>query len=327
MLTNAKVLVAGGTGFIGTHLARRLADEGARVRATRHKRAPQIDDPRIEYVTADLCDAEDCARAVAGMDHVFMCAAATSGAAVMRTDPLAHVTPNVVTNALILDACYRAGVKKFLFISSGAAYPPTGDRAVAEPEMFDGEPYEAYFAVAWMKRYAEILCRIYAEKIPKGMQTVVVRPSNVFGPWDKFDFKTSHVTGAIIRRVAERQRPIEMWGTGEDVRDLIYIDDFIEGLMLAFARPDPFYVVNICSGAGLTVKEILQTAIEVDGFADADVRFDPSKPSTIPVRLIDGSKAERELGFRPRISAREGLRRTIEWYRANLASSPQRVGV
>jgi len=315
MLRGAKVLVAGGTGFLGTHLALRLVREGASVRATRRQRPVQITDPAIEYVEADLRRPEDCARAVAGMEFVLMCAANTSGAAVMRTDPLAHVSPNVVMNAHILEAAYRAGVKKFLFISSGAAYPPTGARPVAEHEMFDADPYDGYFAVAWMKRYAEVLCRTYAEKIPRRMATCVVRPSNVFGPWDKYDFATSHVTAATIRRVAERQSPIEMWGTGEDVRDLIYIDDFVEGLLRAFQRPEDYYVVNICSGTGVSVKQILEVALRVDGYMNADVRFDPAKPSTIPVRLIDGSKAARELGFTPKVSLEEGLRRTLAWYK------------
>ena len=171
-----------------------------------------------------------CARAVKGMDYVFLCAAHTSGAAVIRTTPLVHITPNVLINTLMLEAAHRAKVAKFCFISSGAAYPPTADRPVREAEMFDGDPHDVYFAAGWMKRYAEILCRTYAEKIAQPMPTVVVRPSNVYGPYDKFDFAVSHVTAALIRRVVERQNPLEVWGTGEDIRDLIYVDDFIEGL-------------------------------------------------------------------------------------------------
>ncbi len=321
MFEGSKVLVAGGTGFLGTHLSLRLARAGAAVRATRRERPIQIDDAAIAYVEADLRRPEDCARVVAGMDYVFMCAANTSGAAVMRTDPLAHVTPNVMMNALTLEAAYRAGVKKFLFISSGAAYPPTGARPVAEHEMFDADPYDGYFAVAWMKRYAEVLCRTYAEKIPRRMPTCVVRPSNVFGPWDKFDFATSHVTAAIIRRVAERQSPIEMWGTGEDVRDLLYIDDFVEGVLLAMARPEDYYVVNLCSERGASVKEILRLALEAGDYRRADVRFDATKPSTIPIRLIDGGKARRELGFAPKVSLEEGLKRTLAWYKKERLSA------
>jgi GDP-L-fucose synthase len=318
-LAGANVLVAGGSGFIGTNLARRLVNEGAKVRATTFSHPMKIDDGDIEVMQADLRRVEDCEKAVAGMDYVFMCAACTSGAAVMRTNPLAHVTPNVVMNAFITEAAYKAGVRKFLFISSGAAYPPTDDRPVTEDEMFEGDPYEAYYSVGWMKRYAEVLCRIYAEKIPKPMSTVVVRPSNVYGPYDKFDYETSHVTAALVRRVVERVNPMDIWGTGEDIRDLIYIDDFMDGVLAAFAVEDQYLAINICSGQGHSVKEILATALKVDGYNDADIRFDPSKPSTIPVRLMDGALAKSQLGFEPRISLEEGLRRTLEWYRANPA--------
>ena len=181
--------------------------------------------------------------------------------------------------------------------------------------MFLGDPYDSYYSVGWMKRYAEILCLMYAQRINPPMPTVVIRPSNVYGPLDDFDFATSHMMAASIRRVVERQDPMEVWGTGKDVRDLIYIDDFLDGMLAAFEKTDSYTAVNIATGEGHTVKQVLQTIIEVDGYTDADVRFDPSKPSTIPVRLIDTSKAERELGFKATTSLRNGIRATVEWYR------------
>ncbi len=315
-LAGAHVLVTGGAGFIGTNVIARLRSEGARVRATVHRSQPGKVDPTVEYVTTDLTRPEDCARAVDGVDYVFHCAANTSGAAVMVKTPLVHVTPNVVMNAQLLDAAHAAGVTRFLFISSGAAYPPTDERPVEEGEMFAGEPYPTYHPVAWMKRYAEILCETYARRVRPAMSTVVVRPSNVYGPHDKFDFATSHVTAALLRRVVERHDPLEVWGTGEDVRDLLYVDDFIEGLMRAFADPEDYLAINIASGQGHAVREVLETLLVVDGFEDADVRFDPSRPSTIPVRLMSTTMARDRLAFEPRISLPDGLARTIAWYRA-----------
>ena len=319
MLRGSKVLVAGGTGFIGSNLAMRLLSEGCEVRSTVHDRPILIDDSRIEYISADLRVMEECRRATEGIDYVFMCAANTSGAAVMTTTPLVHVTPNVVMNTQILEAAYEAGVKKFLFISSGAAYPPTGDHPVTENEMFSADPYEVYYSVAWMKRYAEILCRIYAEKIKNPMSTVVIRPSNVYGPYDDFNFETSHMLAALIRRVVEKQHPLEVWGTGEDVRDLIYIDDFLDGLLLAFENAENHVVVNIASGEGHSVKDVLYTIMKLDGYREADVRFDPSKPSTIPVRLMDTGLAESLLGFKATTTLEEGLKKTVNWYRETLA--------
>lgn len=311
-------MVTGGAGFIATNLLLRLLEEGAQVRATIHQKPLQISTENIETLNADLRDLNACQNAVDGVDYVFHCAANTSGAAVMATTPLVHVTPNVVMNAHLLEAAYEVDVKKFVFISSGAAYPPTGDRPVAEEEMFDADPVDVYYPVAWMKRYAEILCRTYATKISSPMSTLVIRPSNIYGPYDKFDFATSHVTAAMIRRVVERHNPLEVWGTGEDVRDLIYISDFLDGLMLAVEKCDFYDELNICSGTGISIKGILQTALEVDGFEDADIRFDPEKPSTIPVRLMDGSRARGQLGFETTTSLAEGFSRTIEWYREQM---------
>lgn len=315
MLNGAKVLVAGGTGFIGANLLPRLLSIGCRVRTTLHKRPAVIKNDAIEYMKADLTVMEDCRRVVEGVDFVFMCAANTSGAAVMAATPLVHVTPNVVMNAQMLEAAYFAKVKRFGFISSSAAYPPSGARPVREDEMFDGEPYETYYSVGWMKRYSEILCRIYAQKIKNPMPTVVIRPSNVFGPYDDFDFRTSHMMAALIRRVVERHQPLEVWGTGDDVKDLIFIDDFIEGMLLAFEHPSDYLAVNIASGQGYSVKQILQMILEVDGYPDAKVRFDPSKPMMIPIRLVATGLAKERLKFEAHTPLREGIRRTVEWYR------------
>ena len=117
------------------------------------------------------------------------------------------------------------------------------------------------------------------------------------------------------RRVIERHRPLEVWGTGGDIRDLIYVDDFIEGLLAAFAVDQPFLALNLCSGKGHSVRRILEQILAVDGYDDADVRYDPSRPSTIPVRLMDNGAARQLLGFEAKTSLADGLRRTIAWYR------------
>jgi GDP-L-fucose synthase len=318
MFKGERILITGGAGFIGANLAGRLNDAGAIVRATTHTQQPTKPIAGVEYISTDLRALAACQDVVKDMDYVFMCAANTQGAAVMTGTPMAHVTPNVVMNTHMLEASHQAGVKKFAFLSSGAAYPDTGARPVSEPEMLSGAPADVYFPVAWMKRYGEILCQTYSQHIDPPMPCVVIRPSNVYGPGDKFDPKTSHVTASLIRRVAERETPMEIWGTGDDVRDLIYIDDFVDGLLAAFARPKAYLEINICAGTGVSVKQILQTALDVDGFAEAEIRFDPTKPSTAPVRLFDGTLARDLLGFEPKVGLSEGLRRTIEWYRARI---------
>jgi GDP-L-fucose synthase len=142
----------------------------------------------------------------------------------------------------------------------------------------------------------------------------------VYGPYDDFDFATSHMQSALMRRVVERHTPLEVWGTGDDVRDLIYIDDFIDGMVLAFQKSSEYLAVNIAAGQGHSVKEILGMILEADGYHDADVRFDPTKPTTIPIRLVDTSLAELELGFKAKMSLIQGLKNTIDWYKGLLSA-------
>jgi len=187
---------------------------------------------------------------------------------------LVHITPNVLINTLMLEAAHRAKVAKFCFISSGAAYPPTADRPVREAEMFDGDPHDVYFAAGWMKRYAEILCRTYAKRFPSRCP-----PSWCGLP-----------TSTALRQVRLCRQPCDgrpdpaggrtpksagVWGTGEDIRDLIYVDDFIEGLLAAFAADQPYLAINICSGTGPLRPEVLQKILAADHYDNANVRYDP----------------------------------------------------
>ena len=315
MFQGTKVLVAGASGLIGSNLLARLLAEGARLRATLHRREPVIQDRRIEYLRCDLTRPEDCRRAIQGMQHVYLCAAVTSGAAAINATPMIHVTPNVVMNSLMLEAAYEAGVEKFLWLGSTVAYPVSRE-PMREEQLLEGEPYEKYFYAGWAKRFTEVLCRMYGEKLAKKMTTLVLRPTNVYGPRDDFDFATSHVIPALIRKCVERWNPLEVWGDGSEVRDVLYVDDMVEAMVGAMARLSSYDTVNIGLGKGYSVREILGAILELDGYADAQVRYDPSKPTTIPFRLVDTRKAQTLLGFRARTDLREGLARTIAWYRA-----------
>jgi len=321
MFRGKNVLITGGSGFIGVNLIKKLLSLEANLRSTVHRKPPVLNDKKIEYIKCDLLLMDDCKKIVKDMDYVFMCAANTSGAAVIASTPLVHVTSNIIMNSQMLEVSCNAKIKKFVWLSSNAAYPPTGDRPVKEEEMFNGDPYDVYFGVGWMKRYTEILCRLYSEKLKDKMATVVLRPSNIYGPYDDFDFATSHMMAATIRKVAERHSPIEVWGTGDDIRDLVYIDDFVESLILAAEKINTYDPINIGFGEGHSVKEILKILFELENWKNPIVKFNTKKPSMIPVRLINTTKAERVLGFKARIDIREGARRTVEWYKANSGNS------
>ena len=306
-------MVTGGAGFVGVNLIKRLLDEGADIRATLHINKPVLNDNRIEYFYGDLRIEENCQKAVAGVDYVFMCAANTSGAKVMATTPLVHLTPNILMNMQMLQAAYTARVKKFLFISTNTVYPLT-DFPVKESDVTN-EFYESYHIVAWMKRFTEIVCEMYSNRIKEPMKTIVVRPGNLYGPYDKFDWEKSKVIPAIMRRAIERHDPFEVWGDGMDLKDFLYIDDCIDGLVLAMEKLEEFEPINIASGIPVTIRDVLTQILKSADYDDADVQYDSSKPTMIPKRMIDISLAKEKLGFEPKVSLQDGIHKTVQWYK------------
>jgi GDP-L-fucose synthase len=307
------VLVTGGAGFVGSNLVKRLLVLGANIRATLHEKPAVWQDNHIQYIKADLRFPEDCKKAVEGIDYLFMCAANTSGAAVIEKTPLVHLTPNVIMNLAIMEAAYEARVKKFLLISSNVVYPLT-DFPVKESDVTN-EFFHKYFIAGWVKRFNELTCEMYATKIKKPMTTLVVRPANIFGEYDDFDWETSHVIPALIRKVVERHKPIEVWGDGTDIKEFIYIQDFIDGLLLVMEKLERFQPINISAGHPCSVKDVVNIILKLDNYNDAEIHFDAAKPTMIPKRMIDASLARDLLGFQAKTSLEEGLKKTIGWYK------------
>jgi len=306
-----KVLVAGAAGFVGTHLTQRLVSSGAIVRGTIHNSNPLLEINGVEYVRTNLETTIDCDLVTKNIDYVFMCAANSSGAEVMTKTPLVHLTPNVIMNSQILAASYANNVKKFCFISSNTVYPLT-DFAVSEDDV-TGEFFEKYFIVGWMKRFSELMCEMYATKVNKPMPTLIVRPGNLYGPFDKYRKNESKVIAALIRRAFEKENPFEVWGDGEDIKDFLFIDDFIDALLETFPRTSDFDIFNIASGVPITIKEVLKHIIDISNNGVIEVNFDTTKPTMIPKRMIDISKINKELGYSPQVNFEEGLLQTINW--------------
>jgi GDP-L-fucose synthase len=306
-----KVLVTGSTGLLGANLIAPLLRLGASVRATFRKKPPVVVDPRVEYIPAELTLKDSCASAVKGVDGVFHCAANTSGAQVIQENPTAHITENILINSHLLEAAATGGVEHFLFVSSSCVYPPS-PLPVREEEAFAGDPHEAYFGVGWMKRFTEKLAEFYHRRF--GLRVTIVRCTNVYGPYDKFDPVRSHVFPSLIRRALEREDPYVVWGDGTAERDFIYVEDCARAMLDAAALEEGYGVLNLGSGEVITIRDAVDLVLKLTGHSPARVIYDSSKPSTIPLRKVDLTKIRSLLGFRPTVSLEEGLRRTIRWY-------------
>lgn len=315
---NAKILITGGSGLVGQNLTNHLiSNRYNNIRVLVHRKEPRIKYDQIEYWVGDLMTHDKCMDITKNVDVVFHCAAQTSNAVDTIVDPLLHVTPNVAMNNFLIDASWRNDVKHYIFISSNTVYPPKGDEPVVETDFMFNPPYPVYFAVGWMKRYAELQCELYGNHLPRKMKCTVVRPANLFGPHDKYDFNKCHVTPATIRKVADKMNPIPVWGDGSELRDLLYVDDFVESLQIIMEKEQELYnVYNVGSNQVYSVLEVLDKMKKIVDY-DAPTEFIKGKPSMIPTRRINSNKIKSNLGWEPKFSLDEGLKITYQWYMDN----------
>ncbi len=307
------ILVAGASGFIGTHLTKKLSDYNAKIVGSYLNHSPKLKLPNVKFIKADFTNYKECLAATKNIDFVFMVAANSSGAAVIEKTPLAHLTPNIVMNSQILAAAYENKVSKFCFISSNTVYPVT-DFPVKEDDI-NYNFFSKYFIVGWMKLFSEIMNKMYAKHIKIPMKTLVVRPGNLYGPYDKFRWNESKVIAALIRKSIERHDPLIVWGDGNDLKDFLYIDDFILGLLMAFEKFDDFDTINIASSIPVTIKEVLGTILKEENYQSAKLKYDCSKPTMLPKRLINTDKIRKKCNWKPQITLSEGLKLTIDWYK------------
>lgn len=315
-----KILVTGASGFIGSRLLKSLYENGyTNLRSTSWSRELRQDFDgyeNVEHVMGDLREASFCDLVSKDVDVIFHCAANTSNALDTKVNPLLHVTPNVEMNTNLMEQSWRNKVRKFMFISSNTTYPDIGGEYCTE-DMNVQTPniYPAYKAVGWMKRYGETLCEFFSNQIHDPMQCVIIRPSNSFGPNDKFDFEKCHVTPANIRKVADGLNPIPLWGDGTEVRDVIHVDDMVGGFITVAEKVDKYDIYNVCYGKGHTVMEVLNLIKEIEG-NDNPIEFVNNKAPMIPTRLLSNEKLLK-LGWKPKYDLRSGLEDALKWYKEN----------
>jgi GDP-L-fucose synthase len=306
-----KVLVAGGTGLVGTALVRRLHGASAVVRATYHSRPPA--ELAELYQRYDFTSLDDCRAATRDVQDVFVCAAQTFGAQIMKERPTSLVLPNLAINSGLFEACRENGVERVVFVSSSTVYQEAFHPIREDQLDLNQQPFQLYQGVGWMKRYVEQLARFYHDRY--GMKVAIVRPTNIYGPHDKFDDDKSHVLPALIKRALKREDPFVVWGTGNTVRDFLYVEDFVDDLLLILERCCNADPINVAHGQSISVREAVAVILDACGHRTTP-EYDPSKPEAVPYRMLDTTKADALLGRRSRTSFAPGIEATVRWYRS-----------
>jgi GDP-L-fucose synthase len=312
-----RYVLLGASGLIGRHALQALAGrDGVAVTAVGHRRMPERLAPNVVPLRLDLRRPGAVDEVVAGADYVLACAGRVLSAPVLAADPVGPVLENLRLGVNVLEACWRAEVRKTVWLSSTTGYP-SADAPLDEEEMLDGDPPEVWHLVGWATRYLETLAEGLTRRAKSGGGVfVALRPSLVYGEYDDFS-ATGHFLPALVRRVVERQRPIEVWGDGTDRRDLVHAEDVARAALAALAVESTSAAFNVCTGRSHSVAEVLARIIAIDRFDGAEIAYRPGRPQTVRERRLSNLRAERELGFRPRVDLDVGLARTIRWFREN----------
>jgi GDP-L-fucose synthase len=314
---NKKVLVTGGTGFIGSHVVEKLVQRGAKVTVLDNLQNGKLENlsavkSNMSLIQGDCTDMSDALRACKGKDIVMNLAARVGGIEYNRTHQATMLRDNLNIEITMIEAARISRVERFLVISSACVYPRECSVPTPETEGFVSEPEPTNGGYGWAKRMAELSGKYYAEEF--GMKIGIVRPYNCYGPRDHFDPKTSHVIPALIKRVLDGENPITVWGTGRQTRAFLFVEDLAEGMIAAIERyptPDP---VNLGTDEEVTIARLIGKIITLSGKKTVAV-FDKTKPDGSTRRNSDNRKAKKCLQFTANTRLDEGLVKTIEWYR------------
>ena len=295
-LKGKRVWVAGHRGMVGAALVRRLAREGCEVLIA-------------ERSDADLTRQAEVERWMAKTKPqvVFVAAAKVGGILANDTRPAEFLYDNLMIEANVIDAAYKSGVEKLLFLGSSCIYPKLAPQPIAEDALLTGplEPTNEWYAIA---KIAGIkLCQAYRRQY--GCDFNSAMPTNLYGPGDNYDLTSSHVIPALIRKAHEAKqrgdKQMIIWGTGTPRREFLHVDDCADALVLLMTRYSGAEHVNVGSGEDLTIAELAQAVCKAVGFT-GDIERDLSKPDGTPRKLMSGDKL-RAMGWRPRIGLGEGL--------------------
>ncbi|HVM18230.1 MAG TPA: GDP-L-fucose synthase [Gaiellaceae bacterium] len=305
-----RILVTGGGGFLGSHLVERLRAAGLDPFAAR----------RSDY---DLTVWEDARRLFreARPDLVYHLAAEVGGIGANRANPGRYWYANLMMGAHVLELAREHGVGKVVVAGTVCAYPKHTRVPFREDDLWEGYPEETNAPYGVAKK--AILVGAQAYRAQYGLDSVFLLPANLYGPRDNFHPTNAHVIPDLIRKMSEARGEVVLWGDGSPTREFLYVEDCAEGLMLAAERYGGAEPVNLGTGEEISIRELAELVAEATGF-EGEIVWDTSMPNGQPRRKLDTSRAEELFGFGARTPFREGLARTVEWYRASVPSYASR---
>ena len=296
-----RILVTGGGGFLGSHLVERLGAAGHDVIAAR----------RAEY---DLTRWEDTERlfADARPERVFHLAAEVGGIGANLANPGRYWYANLIMGANVLEQSRLRGVEKLVLVGTVCAYPKFTPVPFKEEALWNGYPEETNAPYGVAKKTILVGAQSYREQY--GLNSVFLLPTNLYGPRDNFHPTNAHVIPDLIRKMVESPEEVALWGDGSPTREFLYVDDCVDGLVLAAERYDGPEPVNLGAGKEISIRELAELVADVTGFTGRIV-WDTTKPNGQPRRSVDASRARELFGFEARTSLQQGLERTVAWYR------------
>lgn len=317
-LGNKKIFLAGSTGMAGTAILRHLIENAptVQVRASYHNTPPIVGNKQIDYVRGDLRSLDDARKMAAGCDSAIMAASFTGGAGFTKSFPWEHMKENLLMNLQMLEALRLENIKRIIFIGSAVLYQEFEGSVKEEALDLNKDPHGPYFAFSWGARFIEKLCEFLHKKY--GMEIILLRLANIFGPYDKFNPKTSNFIPAIIRKAVDKMDPFEVWGSPDVTRDVLYVDDFARAVIEIMDKDEiKFGVFNLGSGSKVTVNEVVKLALKYAKHNPGEIRYAQDKPTTVKFRSLDCNKIKKVLSWEPKCSIEEGVRQTTEWWQGN----------
>ncbi len=301
-----RTLVTGGAGFLGSHLVERLEAEGHDVVVPRRRDAD----------LTSMIDAERLFRETRP-ELVFHLAAEVGGIGANRANPGRYWYANLMMGAHVLEQCRLHGVGKLVLAGTICSYPKLAPVPFHEDDLWNGYPEETNAPYGVAKKALLVGAQAYREQY--GLNAVYLLPVNLYGPRDNFDLETSHVIPALIRKMVEAQargeREVVLWGDGSPTREFLYVEDCAEGLLLAAQHYDGPEPVNLGTGEEIAIRDLAGLIAEATGY-EGEVSWDRTRPNGQPRRQLDTSRAAERFGFRAHIGLREGIERTVAWYRS-----------